>query len=85
MWPSETPHIAGLGIMQKAVLHILAPGWRDGFAIWDLGFGIWDFNRGKKGVAGGGAENFATGAFAQWELCKARGEVGFLHNWAPNW
>ena len=52
----------------------------------DLQFGIWDlgFGRGNTGNGRGGVGHFATGVFAELQLCNARREVGFLHN-SPRW
>ena len=74
-----------LGIVQKGLgagFAYFGPRMADG--ICNLGFGIWDFKRENTGFWCGGGGVFATGGFAQWELCNARGEVGFLHN-SPRW
>ena len=60
---------------------IWAPGWWEGFAIWD--WGIWDLSRKIRGfrVAGTG---LCTGGWHWGVFCKAREEVGFSHN-SPRW
>ena len=60
---------------------ILAPGWREGFAIRKSEFGI---RNGKTKVGGAGDGDFAMGIGTRGVFCNARGEVGFSHN-SPRW